>query len=121
VKLLLDSCVWGGTVGTLRDQGRDVVWSGDWPNDPGDAEILSIAYQQKRILVTLDKDFGELAIVKEIPHCGIIRLVNLSAKQQAAACSRILSLYSNELLEGAIVTAEINRIRIRPSVKETLD
>ncbi|MEW6236783.1 MAG: DUF5615 family PIN-like protein [Candidatus Omnitrophota bacterium] len=119
--LLLDSCVWGGTLGILIDQGHDVIWSGDWTNDPGDAEILSIACQQKRILVTLDKDFGELAIVWGIPHCGIIRLVNLSIKQQAAVCSRILSLYSNELLEGAIVTAEVDRIRIRPSVKETMD
>lgn len=51
--------------------------------DPGDEEILRLALTEKRILVTLDKDFGELAIVKGMPHCGIIRLVNISAKKQA--------------------------------------
>ena len=37
---------------------------GDWPTDPGDDDILTYAYQEDRILVTLDKDFGELAIVQ---------------------------------------------------------
>jgi len=36
----------------------DVVWAGEWPEDPGDEEILERAYLEGRILVTLDKDFG---------------------------------------------------------------
>jgi len=44
VKLLLDSCVWGGTATGLRAAGHDVVWSGDWPADPGDEEILARAF-----------------------------------------------------------------------------
>jgi transposase InsO family protein len=51
-----------------------VVWSGDWPTDPGDEEILARALAEARVLVTLDKDFGEMAIVREIPHAGILRL-----------------------------------------------
>ncbi|MGB5158171.1 MAG: DUF5615 family PIN-like protein [Desulfobacterales bacterium] len=46
-------------------------------------EILELAHKQNRVLITLDKDFGELAIVRKIPHSGIIRLVNISAKNQA--------------------------------------
>jgi predicted nuclease of predicted toxin-antitoxin system len=34
---------------------------------------------RERVVVTLDKDFGELAIVRRISHRGIIRLVNQSA------------------------------------------
>lgn len=60
MKLLLDSCVWGGAVARLRAAGHDVVWSGDWPADPGDEEILAHALAEGRVLVTLDKDFGEL-------------------------------------------------------------
>ena len=63
MKLLLDSCVWGGAVGRLRAAGDDVAWSGDWPVDPGDVEILARALAEARILVTFDKEFGELAIV----------------------------------------------------------
>lgn len=114
MKLLLDTCVWHGAVKTLEASGHDVVWTGDWPEDPGDEEILSAAYQQDRILVTLDKDFGEMAVVRGKPHSGIVRLVNLSAKLQGRVCLRVIELYGNELKSGAIVTAEPGRLRIRP-------
>ena len=35
--------------------------------DPGDEEILATAYAEGRILITLDKDFGELAVVWRSP------------------------------------------------------
>ena len=44
-------------------------------------KFLAKAHYEGRILVTLDKDFGELAIVKGKPHSEILRLVNLSARQ----------------------------------------
>lgn len=113
MKLLLDSCVWGGAVAELQTAGHDVVRSGDWEDDPGDEAILAKAHAQRRILVTLDKDFGELAIVLRQPHSGIIRLVNFSARRQAAVCLRILNIHSAELEAGAIVTAERGRLRIR--------
>ncbi len=40
MKLLLDTCVWGGAKKTLESSGHDVVWAGDWAEDPGDEEIL---------------------------------------------------------------------------------
>jgi predicted nuclease of predicted toxin-antitoxin system len=114
VKLLLDTCVWGGAVRELADAGHDVIWAGSWPEDPGDEEILDRARRDGRILVTLDKDFGELAIVRGLPHSGIIRLVNLPARQQAAACLHVLELYGALLQDEGIVTAERGRVRIRP-------
>jgi predicted nuclease of predicted toxin-antitoxin system len=114
VKLLLDTCVWGGAIPELRRAGYDVVWVGDRPTDPGDEEILEIAGREGRILITLDKDFGELAVVYNRPHCGIVRLVNLGAKQQSGVCLRVLKLYGEELLKGAIVTAQLGRLRVRP-------
>jgi predicted nuclease of predicted toxin-antitoxin system len=78
LKVLLDSCVWGGVRKGLSDAGHDVVWAGDWSTDPGDEEILDRAHQEVRVLVTLDKDFGELAIVRGLPHSGLSRLVDLS-------------------------------------------
>jgi predicted nuclease of predicted toxin-antitoxin system len=114
LKLLLDSCVWGGAKNTLQEAGHDVVWSGEWERDPGDAEILEIAGRDERILITLDKDFGELAIVHRIPHHGIVRLVNFGARQQAVAALYVLSRHASELIKGAIVTAEPGRLRVRP-------
>jgi predicted nuclease of predicted toxin-antitoxin system len=40
LRVLLDTCVWGGVRNALSDAGHDVIWSGDWPIDPGDEEIL---------------------------------------------------------------------------------
>ena len=114
MKILLDTCVWGGVKKELEASGYDVIWTGEWTEDPGDEEILSYAYRQERILVTIDKDFGELAIVHRNPHCGILRLVNLSARQQASVCLNVLSIYGKELHSGSIITAEIGRVRIRP-------
>jgi predicted nuclease of predicted toxin-antitoxin system len=113
MRLLLDSCVWGGALETLRQAGHDVIWCGEWDRDPGDPEILSIAYHEKRVLVTLDKDFGELALVCGAPHAGIVRLVNFSARQQALVCLQVIALHGQELQKGTIVTAEPGRLRIR--------
>jgi predicted nuclease of predicted toxin-antitoxin system len=118
LKLLLDSCVWGGAVGELTALGHDVEWSGTWPRDPGDAEILSRAREASRVLITLDKDFGELAIVRGLPHAGIVRLVGFSARQQANACQQILERYGAELEACAIVTAELGRVRIRSGERD---
>jgi predicted nuclease of predicted toxin-antitoxin system len=114
MKLLLDTCVWGGSVQTLEASGHNVVWAGQWSEDPGDEEILAKAHTEGRILVTLDKDFGEMAIVQRKSHSGIVRLVNLSAKQQGIVCLRVIEKYGRELQSGAIVTVEPGRIRIRP-------
>jgi len=114
LKVLLDTCVSAGVPKALAEAGYDAVWVGDWPKDPGDEEILSFARQESRVLVTLDKDFGELAIVRRQPHCGIVRLVALSTSQQVDICLTVLARYGSQLEAGAIVTAESSRIRVRP-------
>lgn len=120
MKLLLDACVWGGAKNELETVEYDVIWAGDWPEDPGDDEVLTRAHNEDRILVTLDKDFGELAVLREIPHSGIVRLVNIAARQQAPVCMHILEQYGDELQSGAIVTAEPGWVRIRlPQVWQT--
>src|SRR4051794_20385862 len=118
MKVLLDTCVYGLAKADLASVGHDVVWTGDLTVDPGDEEILAWAHREQRILVTLDKDFGELAIVRELPHAGIIRLVDISAKQQAAVIQQILAQYGAELEKGAIITAERGRLRVRPPIKK---
>jgi predicted nuclease of predicted toxin-antitoxin system len=98
VKVLLDACVWGGAGKQLSSYGHDVVWSGDWSEDPGDEQILTRAHREGRVLVTLDKDFGELAIVRKHPHSGIVRLVGFAARDQAA----LVSAYSRRLVKSSI-------------------
>ena len=113
MKVLLDTCVSLLAKTQLEAAGHDVVWAGDWSEDPGDEVILSRANNQERVLVTLDKDFGELGVRRGLPHRGIIRLVNFRAAQQGLLCIEILSRFGEELAPGVIVTAEPGRIRIR--------
>jgi predicted nuclease of predicted toxin-antitoxin system len=114
MNLLLDSCVWGGAQAELVAAGHDVTWVGDWPGDPGDEAILARAHAERRILVTLDKDFGELAVAAGLPHAGIIRLVDIVPRRQAAVCVQVLAQHGPDLQAGAIITAQLRRIRLRP-------
>ncbi len=119
MKLLLDACVWGGAKQELDDAGYDVEWAGDWPEDPGDEEIPARAHREGRILVTLDKDFGEMAIVRDVPHSGILRLVSVPARQQAAVCSWVLGKHRKDLQAGTIITAEPGRLRMQRPTDES--
>ena len=116
MKLLLDSCVWGGATDPLREKGHDVFWCGDIFPDPGDELILRRAVQEQRILVTLDKDFGELVFLRGQSHSGIIRLVEVPSLAQAEAIDLIVSNHGDLLVEGAIITLKSSRLRIRKSL-----
>lgn len=115
MKLLLDTCVSPRTRAALEAAGHDAVWVGDWNTDPGDAAILEFARRESRILITLDKDFGELAVAFGQPHSGIVRLVDMHPAEQASACESVLSRHGDELAVGAIVTFVRGRIRLRPA------
>lgn len=114
MNVLLDSCVWGGAGGVLEAAGHVVEWVGAWPRDPGDEEILSAAARAGAVLVTIDKDFGELAIVRGRSHAGIVRIVGFPAREQGPACVAALARYASELTAGALVTVERGRVRVRP-------
>jgi predicted nuclease of predicted toxin-antitoxin system len=113
VRILLDTCVWGGAKAELVRHGHDVVWAGDWPEDPGDDVILERAHRENRLFVTLDKDFGELAVVRRVRHAGMVRLAGIRAQQQGLVVEQIISRYRAELEKGALVTVQAGRVRIR--------
>lgn len=60
MKLLVDECFDIKLVKSLRDAGYDVAYIIELAPSITDREVLEIAYQQERILITEDKDFGEL-------------------------------------------------------------
>lgn len=113
MKVLLDSCVWGGAWDVISAAGHDAVWAGAWEPDPGDTAILAYAHAEGRVLFTLDKDFGELAILKGAPHAGIVRLVRIRARDQGPTAVQILTVYGADLAAKAILTVEPDRVRIR--------
>lgn len=115
MKILLDTSVWGGALNQLQAAGHDVVWAGQWDRDPGDREIIEAAFHEQRILVTLDKDFGELAVLQGLQHAGIVRLVGIPARSQAEVLLRLIQANQADLAAAAMITVEPGRLRVRQS------
>lgn len=88
-------------------------WVGDWSTDPGDDQILTHAARNGQVLVTLDKDFGELAVALGAAHAGIVRLVDFRYLDQARVCARVIAEHQADLRQTAIVTVERSRTRVR--------
>jgi predicted nuclease of predicted toxin-antitoxin system len=113
MQLLLDACVCRFAAEQLRAAGHDVSYVGEWAYDPGDDEILHRGVEESRILVTLDKDFGELVFVFHRPHGAIVRLSNIRARDQGLAILDVLNRFPEELQKNALVVVEPDRVRIR--------
>ena len=79
MKFLVDRCAGRRLSEWLRQQKHDVVESRERGPDPGDRVLLAWAASEGRILITMDKDFGELIFVEGEPHCGIVRLPDVPA------------------------------------------
>ena len=79
-----------------------------------DSEIIGIAAKDNRIIITMDKDFGELVYNSGLIHKGILllRTENCSGDKKAKILSEILMNYSSELEENFCVFSK-DRLRIR--------
>ena len=74
MKLLLNENLGRSAAEALRCLGHDVIWIGDDFAGIQDQAVLAKAKREGRVLVTKDKDFGELAFKNGETHDGIILL-----------------------------------------------
>jgi predicted nuclease of predicted toxin-antitoxin system len=72
MRFLADENFPGAAVAALRVTGHDVVWVRTETPGQGDREILSWATRDDRILLTFDKDFGELVANSPKAVSGLI-------------------------------------------------
>jgi len=57
----------------LRALGHDVLWVAESSPALTDRDVLDLAVRERRVLLTMDKDFGELAFRSKLPaDCGIV-------------------------------------------------
>lgn len=65
-----------------------------------DAAVLEVATQKNALLITEDKDFGELVYRFQMKHCGILllRLISLSSAEKADLVCRVFNQYGTEFL-----------------------
>lgn len=113
MKVLVDNCVAASAATQLAGFGHEVTSVSEMPQDPGDEALLKAALRLGQIVVTLDRDFGELAVLHGARHSGIIRLVGVRAGVHGQAAHEAIERYSAELLRGAIVTVTAGRVRVR--------
>lgn len=76
--------------------------------------ILALSYSQNRILITQDKDFGELVYRLHKVHYGVvlIRLTGYSSEIKAETVTSIIVEHQSKLTE-AFSVIQPNLIRIR--------
>ena len=114
MKLLIDNCVSHVVASTLREQGHDVDSVSDWPADPGDRRVLAEAALAGRILITADREFGELVVFERLPTAGVIILdPNIAAADHAAGCLRAITSHADELVAGGVVIVMPDKMRAR--------
>jgi len=81
MKILADESVDFGIILGLRQKGFEVISVLENYSGQKDTEVLKIAYKNKCLLVTEDKDFGELTFRLKLKHCGIL-LIRLSDQRR---------------------------------------
>ena len=65
----------GAAVAAIAAAGHDIVWVRTIAPGTSDPEVLAWAAREQRILLTFDKDFGELAGRSALPYvCGVVLL-----------------------------------------------
>ena len=76
--------------------------------------LLNVAKEQNRVLVTRDRDFGNLVFVEGL-QAGVIYLRTLPSTQIAVheELQRVLSEHSEDELHGCFIVVEPGRHRIR--------
>jgi predicted nuclease of predicted toxin-antitoxin system len=115
MKLLLDQDVYAITKRLLSSRGHDVVTVAQIGlSRADDEEILRIAQEQGRILVTRDRDFGNLVFVKALGS-GVLYLRVLPSTQGAVhdELEFVLETYTEQELARAFVVIEADGHRIR--------
>jgi predicted nuclease of predicted toxin-antitoxin system len=107
----------GIAVRWLREAGHDVIWARThMPAEP-DSELLTTAQREFRVVLTCDKDFGELAFHWGLPaSCGIV-LFRFTACSPEAFLQRLKGLMASEPqigFSGKFCVVEPDRVRTRP-------
>lgn len=114
MKFLLDVCASSRALEAfLVGRGDDVVSVVSLDPKASDEHIMNVALGEDRVLITEDKDFGELIFVRRLPHGPIVRLVELTVDEQVQAMGELLDQRASDLAGRVIVTVTRGRIRIR--------
>jgi predicted nuclease of predicted toxin-antitoxin system len=114
MKFLIDESSDTRIARPLRERGDDVsTVAEDHTKALDDVDVLAIAHREHRILITDDRDFGELVFRHRHPHARVIyfRLSHTGLELRLARLEYVLEHHSHELDQFLVVTDRDVRVR----------
>ncbi len=114
-RILANENVPRDVVTALRADSHDVTWMSDLGPGSPDDQVLALAFTENRIVLTFDKDFGELAFrLGQRASPGVILLrPRLRSPDHLVRFTRAV-LTEGHLWEGHFAVAEEGRLRLIP-------
>jgi predicted nuclease of predicted toxin-antitoxin system len=120
MKFLVDENIHADVVAWLRSLGQDVLYAAEALSGNSDEELLNAARRENRIIVTDDKDFGELVFHRRILSSGVI-LLRLTDRSIQGRLQRLGSVWAtiSARAEGSFMVISDKRVRLRPLAPPT--
>lgn len=116
MKLLLDQGLPSSAATLLREVGIDTIHVAEIGLSAAeDTEILQNSRDGERVVVTLDADFHALLALTEATSPSVIRIriERLRAQALTDLLVTVISECEQDLEQGAVVTVEQTRVRVR--------
>ena len=113
-RFLIDESADARVAPFLRGNGHDVALvATDYEPALEDAEVLAIAVRDRRILITFDRDFGELVFKQNQPHGGVLyfRLGPIDLDVEIERLDYVLTHYADRL--DCFLTITRRSVRVR--------
>jgi predicted nuclease of predicted toxin-antitoxin system len=113
LRFLADESCDFAVVRVLRTEGFDVVSVAEASAGADDERVMAMALREHRILLTEDKDFGQLVFAAGSKSLGV-GLIRFPASARSAVGARMLELVRKhaDRLTGSFVVLQPERIRI---------
>jgi predicted nuclease of predicted toxin-antitoxin system len=112
LRFLADENFPRAAVAALEAAGHDIVWVR--LAAPGAADVLAAAARESRILLTFDKDFGELAARSALPPgCGVVLFRVPAPSSDAAGQCLAARVAARDDWNGHFSVIEPGRVRMR--------
>jgi predicted nuclease of predicted toxin-antitoxin system len=114
MNLVADENIDRRIVERLRLDGHQVTWISEISPSVSDEEVLRLAAAAGAVLVTEDKDFGELVYRRGLTHAGVLlmRLEGLENALKAETVSDVIRANTSEL-SGAFAVVTHDSVRVR--------
>ena len=112
LKFIADVNVEKPIIDYLSGKGYDVKWIPDYDCQILDKDLLIMANAENRILITDDKDFGELIFLQNKLSAGIIliRVKGQGVQNKVKLIKRLLQRYSDKLSNNFVIITD-NKFR----------